>query len=245
MSWRDRLAGHDHGAPGDPNRAESASSLPARAIGANDTNGSQAFLPQPSPNGEELGPTLADDNTDVDAAPQPIAVCEGAVLAHAAVPAVLNDRDERDVLARDANSAESAISPPSEAIGNNGAVPSEWAERLARLDPNKPPADVPPVRWQQFIDDACRFLDDPFCAVAVALGWGSLDLFGCNRRRPYARIDQAGLVWSLNGRRLIALTAETAVIETESGARQTFYRKPVETGRVLAWKLGEPEQTDH
>jgi hypothetical protein len=82
-----------------------------------------------------------------------------------------------------------------------------------------------------------RFLDGPFCAVAAALGWGPLDLFGCDRDRPFARIDQAGLLWLLNGDRLVALSENTATIETCTGARQTFGRKPTEPGRVLVWEL--------
>jgi hypothetical protein len=81
------------------------------------------------------------------------------------------------------------------------------------------------------------FLDCPFCAVAAALGWGPHDLFGCDRDRPFARIDYAGLLWLLSGDRLVALTARTATIETRTGARQTYRRKPNEAGRVLAWEL--------
>jgi hypothetical protein len=35
----------------------------------------------------------------------------------------------------------------------DGGAPRAWAEALARLDPNKPPSDVPPQRWLRFIDD--------------------------------------------------------------------------------------------
>jgi hypothetical protein len=52
-----------------------------------------------------------------------------------------------------------------------------------------------------------------------------------------ARIDQAGLLWLLRGHRLVALTADTAVTETPTGARQTYRRRPSEPGRVLAWEL--------
>ena len=62
-------------------------------------------------------------------------------------------------------------------------------------------------------------------------------MFGCDRTRPFARIDQAGLLWLLNGDKLIALTENTASIETQTGARQTYRRKPNEPGRVLAWEL--------
>jgi hypothetical protein len=63
-----------------------------------------------------------------------------------------------------------------------------------------------------------------FNATAVALGWTDADLFGCDDIRPYARIDRMGLVWLLNGRRVVAVTADTAAIETESGTQMTFRR---------------------
>ena len=112
-----------------------------------------------------------------------------------------------------------------------------WAEGFARLDPDKPPGDLPPARWCTFIDDIGRFLDSPFCPSAAALGWGPLDLFGCDSDRPFTGVDKAGLLWLLDGGRLIALTADTATIETRTGARQTYRRKPGEPGRVLAWEL--------
>jgi hypothetical protein len=67
----------------------------------------------------------------------------------------------------------------------------------------------------------------------LALGWGPHDLFGRDRDRPFARIDRAGLLWLLNGDKLVALTADTATIETRTGARQTYRRKPSEPGRVF------------
>jgi hypothetical protein len=118
-------------------------------------------------------------------------------------------------------------------------LPREWAEGFARLDPDRPRADVPPRRWVQFLGDVGRFLDSPFCAVARSLDWGPYDLFGCDRDRPFARIDQAGLLWLLDGNRLIALSANTATIETNTGTRQTFRRKPNEPGRTLPWEFSD------
>ncbi len=116
-------------------------------------------------------------------------------------------------------------------------IPHAWAEGFARLEPDHPPGDVPPRRWQLFVDDIGLFLDSPFCAVAAALGWTAFDLFGCDRDRPFARIDRAGLLWLLNGAKLIALSENTATIETKTAARQTFRRKPSEPRRVLALEL--------
>ena len=119
----------------------------------------------------------------------------------------------------------------------DGGIPSAWAEGFARLDPDRPPGDVPLRRWQRFIDDVGRFLDSPSCAVAAAMGWGPHDLFGCDRDRPFARIDQAGLLWLLKGDKLVALAENTAIIERQTGARQTYRRKPSRPGQVLAWEL--------
>src|SRR6516164_2108564 len=127
-------------------------------------------------------------------------------------------------------------------VEHDGNIPRAWAEGFARLHPDCPPADVPAKRWVRFVDDVGRFLDSPFCAVAAALGWGPLDLFGCDRERPFARIGQAGLLWLLNGDRLLALTENTATIAIKTGAQQTYRCKPSEPGRVLAWELAGGER---
>jgi hypothetical protein len=104
----------------------------------------------------------------------------------------------------------------------------------------------------RFIDDCGMFLYGSWAAKAAALGWGPFELFGCNRHKPFARIDHMGLLWLLNGRKLIALTADSAAIGTPSGSPLTFHRK-TETGvhqtyhrrseevtdLVLAWELEE------
>ena len=122
-------------------------------------------------------------------------------------------------------------------VEHEGGIPRAWAEGFARLHPDHPPGDAPPRRWQRFVDDVGLFLDSPFCAVAATFGWGALDLFGCDRDRPFARLDKQGLCWLLSGNRLLALSENTATIETRTGARQTYRRKLSVPGRVLAWEL--------
>jgi hypothetical protein len=122
-------------------------------------------------------------------------------------------------------------------VEHDGGVPQAWAEGFARLDPTRPPGDVPPRRWLQFVDDVGRFLDSPFRAVAASLGWGPYDLFGCDRDRPFARIDCAGLLWLLNGDRLVELREDAATIESGAGVRHTWRRKPNAAWRVLVWEI--------
>jgi hypothetical protein len=122
-------------------------------------------------------------------------------------------------------------------------VPRSWAEGYARLDPAHPPTGVPVDRWQSFIDDSGRFLDGGWAKKAASLGWGPLDLFGCDRERCFARIDHAGLLWLLNGDRLVEFDRRMATIERRTGARQTFRRRPVLVEEVgLAWELADSER---
>jgi hypothetical protein len=122
-------------------------------------------------------------------------------------------------------------------IEHDGGAKRVWAEALARLDPAKPPCDISPKRWLRFIDDCARFLDDGWATHAEALGWGPLDLFGCDRTKPFARLDRAGLLWLIDGGKLLAVTGATAALSAPGGGRLTFYRRHLETGGVLAWEL--------
>jgi hypothetical protein len=126
-------------------------------------------------------------------------------------------------------------------IEYDGGAPRTWAEALAQLDPARPPCDIPPARWLRFIDDCGRFIDDGWAPCAEALGWTSLDLFGCNRAKPFSRINHAGLLWLLNGRKLLALGPNAATIATASGGKLTFRKCANEPGRVLAWELSRQE----
>jgi hypothetical protein len=112
-----------------------------------------------------------------------------------------------------------------ELTDNTGTGRAIHLDHLDQLDPERPPGDVPPRRWTQFIADATAFRSSGFADQAKALGWTDADLFGCDEERPFARIDCLGLLWLMNGDRLLALTAETAVIETKGGSRLTFRKR--------------------
>jgi len=119
----------------------------------------------------------------------------------------------------------------------DGGAPRAWAEALARLDAARPPGDVPVARWRQFIDDCGRFLDFGWATQAMRLGWQPADLFGCDRHKPFARIDRMGLLWLLNGRKLLALTDSAATVACANGVPQRYYRAPLPDGAVLTWEL--------
>jgi hypothetical protein len=82
-----------------------------------------------------------------------------------------------------------------------------------------------------------RLFDGGFVERASVLGWTALDLFGCDRDKPFARIDRQGLCWLIAGSRLVHISENAAIIETWTGAQQTWRRKPHAPDRVLAWEL--------
>jgi len=107
--------------------------------------------------------------------------------------------------------------------------PDSYASALAPLRANCP-AHVPEDRWRQAIVDATAFTSK-WGAQVHALGWTERELFGLpdvpDRPRPkyqrLSRYDQTGLVWLLQGRHVVALTKDTAVIETANGT--VVYRR--------------------
>ena len=118
-------------------------------------------------------------------------------------------------------------------------IPSHWVEGVAYLNPERPPADVPRHRWRQFVDDCKRFLNssENWAERAAQLGWDAMALFGCAPRRPLDYSGSAGLLWAVNGGRLVELHRDWAVIDVPVQARQRiFYRRNVEPTKIsLPW----------
>jgi hypothetical protein len=256
MSWRDRLPKRDPGDfSGPANRAEG----PFDTTGA---IGNQAFLTtgRTVDAAERSGP---DHGLSSAALPGSHAFSVKRAQRADTYPHIATETDASSAESvdstdnphpaeteRDASSAESANSGDDGTWGDaqeeraaiveyDGDIPRAWAEGFARLDPDRPPRFVPAKRWRLFVDDVGRFLDGGWVGKATALGWGPYDLFGADRDRPFARVDCAGLVWLLNGDRLLALTESAALIETRTGARHTYRRKRYEPGCALPWEIAQ------
>jgi hypothetical protein len=118
-------------------------------------------------------------------------------------------------------------------------IPSDWIEGIARLNPDRSPSDVPRHRWRQFVDDCKNFMSpsESWAERAAQLGWDSMTLFGCAPRRPLDHSGSAGLLWAINGGRLVELHRDWAVIDVPLQARQRiFYRRNVKPGKIsLPW----------
>jgi hypothetical protein len=77
----------------------------------------------------------------------------------------------------------------------------DWAEALARFEADGPPDGTAPDHWRRTLDDLGRFTD-AWATQAQRLGWTITDLIGTPKR--------PGLLRSLQGRRVVALTSAYA-----------------------------------
>jgi hypothetical protein len=62
-------------------------------------------------------------------------------------------------------------------------------------------------------------------------------LFGCHRNRPLMHLGSAGLLWAINGGRLIELHRDWATIELAvDGSRRVFHRRRLDGANItLPW----------
>jgi hypothetical protein len=90
-----------------------------------------------------------------------------------------------------------------------------WIEGIAILNPNRPAAGIPLLRWRQFIDDCKEFLDPAkgLAEKALQMDWSTFDLFGCHPSQPLAYLSIGGLLWSVTGGRVIEFHRGWATID--------------------------------
>src|SRR5262249_7932982 len=102
----------------------------------------------------------------------------------------------------------------SQSRGHERLVPREWVEGVARLEQHRSPADVPRHRWRQFVEDCHAFLrSEELASRAAELGWSSMALFGCRPNYPLMYLGKAGLLWQMNGGRVVEIHRGWAVID--------------------------------
>lgn len=118
-------------------------------------------------------------------------------------------------------------------------VPLEWVTGVASLRHDHPPSDIPPHRWRQFASDCKIFLTarEKWAERAAELGWDALALFGCHRHRPLMYLGSAGLLWAINGGKLVNLYRDWAVIKPAADrSPRVYHRRHLDAASVtLPW----------
>lgn len=110
----------------------------------------------------------------------------------------------------------------------------EWLDRIRSLRNSAAPMAITADRWQQVRADAEKLVLH-WGDTALGLGWEASDLFTVPRGPE--RWGGNGLAVLLCGRRVVAMTAETATIPNRVGAPNRYMRYPWQQASrgVLLW----------
>jgi hypothetical protein len=118
-------------------------------------------------------------------------------------------------------------------------IVQQWIEGVQHLVYVRCPPAVPAIRWHLFLGDCHSFLSssENWAERAAALGWNALALFGCHRTRPLEHLGSAGLLWAINGGKLVELYRDWAVLERgQDKSRQVHHRRSQDEAHVtLPW----------
>lgn len=115
---------------------------------------------------------------------------------------------------------------------------AEGLERLQRTPTTRFRGDA--AVWARVVDDAHALALDGWAGKALALGWNAYDVFGIGKRDS---LDFAGLAVWLDGRTIVVLDADRAMVRT-AGGMACFERGGWGHGRdasapsVLLWQFG-------
>ena len=119
-----------------------------------------------------------------------------------------------------------------------GGLPRDVADGVRAILSADGAQGIPPQRWPRVQRDVVQLLEGGWAQQALALGWTAADLFGCDRRAPWHRLDRAGLVLLTGGHEIVELTEEVAALRTSTGSVLRFRRRPPARPPVaLLWEL--------
>ena len=120
-------------------------------------------------------------------------------------------------------------------------IPDEWRSGARRLAATPAPLDWPASAWGRLQSALPAFMA-AWAPQVAAVGWGTLDVFGCHPQAPYARLDTQGLVLGLHHFEVIAISERSAAVamrDARNGRLMSHYRRPdsVLRGAVPIWGL--------
>jgi hypothetical protein len=124
-----------------------------------------------------------------------------------------------------------------------GGLPREIADGVHAILSANGAQGILPHRWPRVQRDVLRLLEGGWAQQALNLGWTAADLFGCDRRAPWHRLDRAGLVLLVGGHEIVELTEDVAALRTSTGSVLRYRRRPpARSPAALLWEFLIPTQ---
>ena len=131
------------------------------------------------------------------------------------------------------------------ALAAKGLENREWFADLRHFTERPCPDGVAPDFWDELTGEAWTLARD-WSDIAIAAGWTSIDLFGCNPVPSARRVDRDGLVMTIVGlrsaTRILSIDADAATLETADLSRSILRkRRHPAAGSVLLWQAYSQE----
>ena len=118
-------------------------------------------------------------------------------------------------------------------------IPDEVARGIEALSVAPAPEGIPTRAWPVIVADTVALVSNGQVAQAFALGWTAADIFGCDQRAPWHRLDRAGLMLMVDGWTIPEITAAHAALRHRDGSVLRFRRRPEphEPPVAMLWHL--------
>jgi hypothetical protein len=143
------------------------------------------------------------------------------------------------LLAAEPANGEAPASVVDDQVGQD--LPAEVADGVRAILAAEGALGVPPNRWPQIQRDTHRLVERRWLHAALDLGWSTADLFGCDQRAPWYRLDRSGLVLLLGGHEIVELSSDVATLRTRTGSVLRHRRRPPARPPVaLLWEVLTP-----
>jgi TubC N-terminal docking domain len=141
-------------------------------------------------------------------------------------------------------SEEESANDAASIVQSVGGLPRDVADGVHAILSADGAQGIPPQRWPRVQRDVVRLLEGGWAQQALNFGWTAADLFGCDRRAPWHRLDRAGLVLLTGGHEIVELSADDVALRTSTGSVLRFRRRPPARPPVtLLWELLISAQT--
>jgi hypothetical protein len=120
-------------------------------------------------------------------------------------------------------------------------LPAEVVQGVGAILAAEGAQGVPPNRWLQVQRDMHQPAESRWLHTALDLGWTTAELFGCDQRAPWHRLDRSGLILLMGGHEIVELSSDVATLRTRTGSMLRFRRRPpAEPPVALLWELVPP-----
>ena len=126
-------------------------------------------------------------------------------------------------------------------------IPPKWLEAWSRIVVMECSPAVSMSRWWALRADSAYWIVSPWAARAAEFGWSIADLWGLPGTSAAGERRGAGVLWSIEGDGIVALTAAEVIVRSEAGARRRLRLPtgPAEAA-VMPWDpdAAAPEDDD-